>query len=385
MRWRYLPLLILLSCRGDGVVSVVAAYDGTPLRLSLKTVREEVRGGTVVRIEGEKVTYDSLPSIGLEEVCVEDIAPYPGVRLALRTMAEREGWMPNEYVNRYLSRIPDSLRTLHDYATLFRLYLKRGNVREAGAILDSMRRLTSPLSLAVDLLTWGERPDTLASLLGPLYPYEVEYYKATGNYDALKSLLYQAFRRDPALPGLYLYDFAWASLYSGDTSLFLEAMGYAWAVYGDTSALSTLREFGASVKVKYPEVPDITLRTLRGDTLSLRSLRGKVVLIVFWNSTCSACTEQIPALSSLSGRLEGRPFLMIAVSKEPSGRLKDFNVLYPVVPGGAHVFDAFSIFGVPSYVLVSPAGRVVRRWIGKRVDVHDLERAIRSLLPGGGP
>lgn len=375
----------MLSCRGEGVVSVVGTYTGSPLKMSLRTVQGEVKGGTVVRVEGRRLTYDSLPSVGIEEVCVENIAPYPGVRLALRTMAERYNWEPEEYVNRYLSRIPDSLKTLHDYATLFRLYLKRGDVREAGAVLDSMKRLTSPLHQAVDLLTWGEKPDTLSSFLGPLYSYEVDYYKATGNHDAMRSLLYPAFQRDPALLGLHLYDFAWASLYSGDTSLFLDAMGYAWAVYGDTSALSTLREFGASVKVRYPEVPDIVLRTLDGDTISLRSLKGKVVLLVFWNSTCSACTEQIPLLSTLSRRMEGKPFIMLAVSKEPPDRLKDFNTLYPIVPGGAHVFDAFSIFGVPSYVLVSPSGRVVRRWIGKRVDVHDLERAVRSLLPEGGP
>jgi len=355
------------------------------LKLSLRTVRGEVKGGMVIRIEGEELTYDTLPSVGLEEVCVENIAPYPGVRLALRTMAERDNWEPEEYVNRYLSRIPDSLRTLHDYATLFRLHLRRGNVQKAGAVLDSMRRLTSPLSLSVDLLTWGERPDTLSSLLGPLYPYEIEYHKATENWDALKTLLYPAFRRDPAVLGLYLYDFAWASLYSGDISLFLDAMGYAWAIYGDTFALSTLRRFGARVKVRYPEVPNITLRTLGGDTVSLESLRGKVILIVFWNSTCSACTDQIPALASLNRRLEGQPFLMVAVSKEAPDRLKDFNTPYPIVSGGAYVFDAFSVLGVPSYVLISPSGRVVRRWIGRQVEVNRLERAIRNLLHAGGP
>ena len=383
--WWAVALLLSVACGRDGEVSLVGTYAGSPLRMSVRRVEGSEGGGVSVRIRGDRLTYGPLPVVKAEEVCVENLGPYPGVRLALRTRAEREGWEPQRYVREYLSRIPDSLKTIHDYATLLRLHLRRGDTLGARAVMDTLESLSSPRSIALDLLTWGERPDTLSVLLGPTYRYRLEYYRATGNWSGIVSLLRPAFSLDPSLLGLHLYDFAWASLYSGDTSSFLKAMGYVWAIYGDTSALRTLEVFGGDVPVIYPKVPNLLVRTLSGDTVRLDALRGKVVLLVFWSSTCSVCREQIPALSSLFERLRDRPFTLLAVSEEPPERLRDLSLPYLVVPNGGYVFSAFSILGVPSYVLVSPTGRVVRRWIGKGVAVEDLERAIGSLLPGGGP
>ena len=45
-----------------------------------------------------------------------------------------------------------------------------------------------------------------------------------------------------------------------------------------------------------PTVPKLSGRALSGRTLSLASLRGKVVLLWFWSTGCAICRDVLPEL-----------------------------------------------------------------------------------------
>ena len=40
--------------------------------------------------------------------------------------------------------------------------------------------------------------------------------------------------------------------------------------------------------------PDVTFTTLEGKTFSMQDLRGKVVLVKFWATSCVTCVKQMP-------------------------------------------------------------------------------------------
>ena len=42
--------------------------------------------------------------------------------------------------------------------------------------------------------------------------------------------------------------------------------------------------------------PQVTFNTLAGKAVSLQSLRGKVVLVSFWATTCPGCIKEMPEL-----------------------------------------------------------------------------------------
>jgi peroxiredoxin len=74
-------------------------------------------------------------------------------------------------------------------------------------------------------------------------------------------------------------------------------------------------EYAATSK----KVPDFTLKNLRGESVSMASYRGKVVVLNFWTKTCGPCLEEMPSLASLAHILKDRPDVeLVTVSVDPT-------------------------------------------------------------------
>jgi peroxiredoxin len=66
--------------------------------------------------------------------------------------------------------------------------------------------------------------------------------------------------------------------------------------------------------------PDFSLKDLHGSTVTLDSLRGKVVVLNFWTKTCGPCLEEMPGLAELTKIIRDRPdvvVLAISVDQGP--------------------------------------------------------------------
>jgi thiol-disulfide isomerase/thioredoxin len=61
--------------------------------------------------------------------------------------------------------------------------------------------------------------------------------------------------------------------------------------------------FTASVQAERPPAADFTLADLNGRKASLSDFRGKVVLLNFWATWCTACLAEIPDLIALQNKL----------------------------------------------------------------------------------
>jgi thiol-disulfide isomerase/thioredoxin len=71
------------------------------------------------------------------------------------------------------------------------------------------------------------------------------------------------------------------------------------------SAADSGAKFEDSVSAQVPRLPasDFTLRDLNGKSVSLSDFRGKVVLLNFWATWCTACLAEIPDLIALQKKL----------------------------------------------------------------------------------
>lgn len=84
--------------------------------------------------------------------------------------------------------------------------------------------------------------------------------------------------------------------------------------------------------------PDFSLPALDGTTVTLSSLRGKVVLIDFWSTTCDPCLAEMPHLVDLYKKQKDRGFVVLAISRDgPESRAQvsstahDKEMIFPVL------------------------------------------------------
>lgn len=114
------------------------------------------------------------------------------------------------------------------------------------------------------------------------------------------------------------------------------------------------------------------LTDLRGDSVSMANLRGKVVFLNIWATWCAPCREEMPSMEKLYQRFHGNQgFVMLAVSQDTSSR--DEVVAY-VKKHGYHfdvlldpknaVAEAYKVSGVPETFIIDRGGRIVAHHSG---------------------
>lgn len=67
------------------------------------------------------------------------------------------------------------------------------------------------------------------------------------------------------------------------------------------------------------QAPDTEFTSLQGaGSVSLSSLRGKVVLLDFWASWCAPCKEELPLLDDMAARLKSKNIEIVGLSIDES-------------------------------------------------------------------
>jgi peroxiredoxin len=144
------------------------------------------------------------------------------------------------------------------------------------------------------------------------------------------------------------------------------------------------------IKIGAP-APNFTLQDLEGRSISLQSLRGKVVILTFWATWCPACRTELPSLDALNRRLARRGAVVLGINGgEPIARVKSFmakgNLDFPVVMDeSGDIHDLYQVRQYPTTFVIDRQGRLVDRHIGLRDwNAPEHFQALRTLI-GNAP
>jgi cytochrome c biogenesis protein CcmG/thiol:disulfide interchange protein DsbE len=113
--------------------------------------------------------------------------------------------------------------------------------------------------------------------------------------------------------------------------------------------------------------PVFSLHSLAGDgDLSLRSFRGKTVVLNFFASWCHPCKREAPDLESVWRRYRSDGLVVLGVdSGDARGDARRFlsahGVTYPIAfdPDQSLALGPYALPGYPVTYVINPAGRIV--------------------------
>ncbi|MEX1137751.1 MAG: TlpA disulfide reductase family protein [Bacteroidota bacterium] len=148
--------------------------------------------------------------------------------------------------------------------------------------------------------------------------------------------------------------------------------------------LAVLLAFG---NLPQPEkAPEFTLKNARGETVTLSSFKGKVVVVNFWATWCGPCRAEIPGFLDVYDQYRSKGLEILGISLDSDGWgsinqfVKKYEITYPVVLGDQETVRNYGgIEAIPTTFIVDKAGNIAVRHVGY-MSTSDLLRRVKELL-----
>lgn len=139
--------------------------------------------------------------------------------------------------------------------------------------------------------------------------------------------------------------------------------------------------------VQRPLPPLFSFTLLDGQAQRSSALRGQVVLVNFWATTCAVCVAEMPVLAATQQQFGARGYrtLAVAMPYDPPALVADFArkraLPFDVVidPTGAVVRAFGNVQGTPSHFVLDRQGRVAAQFQGAAA-AQTLHPLIAGLL-----
>lgn len=157
----------------------------------------------------------------------------------------------------------------------------------------------------------------------------------------------------------------------------------AFAIAALIAGVTAQRIFSGGIR----EVPEVRFSTITGELVATSDLRGRVLLVNFWATSCAPCVKEMPQLAATWKRHQPRGFDTIAVAMDydPPNLVTDFARRFALPfrvafdPRGEIATRFGSVKVVPTSFLVDRQGRVLMKHEGE-LDFEALERRIVQAL-----
>lgn len=137
-------------------------------------------------------------------------------------------------------------------------------------------------------------------------------------------------------------------------------------------------------------LPAFEARTLKGESLGIAQLKGRVVLIDIWATWCEPCREELPELNALYQELQARGVEIIGISidreRENVEEFIEKNPIhFPVIHDqNKEIADAFKPRAMPTAFILDQEGVVRHVHLGyKKSYLKKYREQMTELLKNG--
>jgi len=132
--------------------------------------------------------------------------------------------------------------------------------------------------------------------------------------------------------------------------------------------------------------PDFSVETIDGKKLSLKNLKGKVVVLNFWATWCGPCRREIPELNSLVEKYKGSSdVVFVAITNDLKERVANYlsqnEFKYTIAFDTDGVYEKYNVTAVPTHIIIDRNGFIFSRIVGSLPRMDEvLSQKIEKLL-----
>jgi peroxiredoxin len=136
-------------------------------------------------------------------------------------------------------------------------------------------------------------------------------------------------------------------------------------------------------------MPEVTFVNLQGEKITSQSLRGKVVMVNFWATSCETCIKEMPRMVDTFNKYhaEGLEYMAVAMQDDPANyvinytetRKLPFQVSLDVEGKLAKAFG--NVRMTPTTFVIDRQGNILKRYLGEpsQAELHALlDQALRA-------
>ncbi len=138
-----------------------------------------------------------------------------------------------------------------------------------------------------------------------------------------------------------------------------------------------------------PVAPQVGFISITGEKIAPESLKGKVVMVNFWATSCTTCVAEMPKLVETYNKFKGQglEFVAVAMSYDPPNyvlnyaatRQLPFKVALDADGSAARAYGNVAM--TPTTFVIGKDGTILKRYLGEP-DFAALHKLLEESLRG---
>jgi peroxiredoxin len=156
----------------------------------------------------------------------------------------------------------------------------------------------------------------------------------------------------------------------------------SWIKFAGIAIIAAVAAVGYFSMSSQKSAPDVTFTSISGEKLPLQSMRGKVVMVNFWATSCTTCVHEMPQMVQTYNKYKdkGLDFVAVAMSYDPPNyvlnyaqtRQLPFKVALDAQGDLAKQFGDVKL--TPTTYIIDKNGKIIKRYVGEPefAELHQL-------------
>ena len=120
--------------------------------------------------------------------------------------------------------------------------------------------------------------------------------------------------------------------------------------------------------------------TFNNDSINLKNLNGKYVLLDFWETWCGHCIFELPEIQKIQDKYQN-DLVVIGITTENKAQveklLKKNNIKYTNIFADKQIIIDYDLQNRPAYFLLDKNGKIIEHTLG---DLLKITSALEDLL-----